>query len=73
MRTGYAFLLCLQSLGLITGSVVHGSAQLVLKDLYVGETFFKGFKWETMNDPTHGRVNYINQKEALRSNLSYGE
>jgi hypothetical protein len=48
------------------------SGQFVLKDRYVGQDFFKGWKWETFDDPTHGRVNYVTQDSAMATNLSYG-
>ncbi|EJD03022.1 2 beta-glucans in both donor and acceptor sites of Gh16 Laminarinase 16a [Fomitiporia mediterranea MF3/22] len=46
-------------------------AQFNLKDNFVGNEFFSGFKWETMDDPTHGRVNYVDQQTAKSKNLSY--
>ncbi|EIM82836.1 uncharacterized protein STEHIDRAFT_102256 [Stereum hirsutum FP-91666 SS1] len=75
MRTGYAFLLSLPGLaslisGLSSSSVTSAQA-FVLQDVYVGDAFFKGFHWETMNDPTHGRVNYVSQSAARQANLSY--
>lgn len=48
------------------------SGQFVLKDRYVGHDFFEGWNWETFDDPTHGRVNYVTQDTAVASNLSYG-
>ena len=47
--------------------------QFNLKDNFVGDGFFSGFKWETFDDPTHGRVNYVDQDTAKATNLSYGE
>jgi hypothetical protein len=41
-----------------------------LRDLYAGDKFLEWI-WETMDDPTHGRVNYVDKSTALRSNLSY--
>jgi hypothetical protein len=67
MRTGYAFLAAL-SLSLTQCA----SANFYLTDKWVGEDFFEGWTWETENDPTHGRVNYVGQAEALMKNLSYG-
>ena len=43
-----------------------------LKDSFVGEEFFKGWNWGTFQDPTHGRVNYVDQKAAIAKNLSVG-
>lgn len=39
----------------------------------VGSDFFEQFNWESENDPTHGRVNYLTLEEARAKNLSYGE
>ena len=38
----------------------------------VGSDFFKEFNWESKNDPTHGRVNYLTLEQARAKNLSYG-
>ena len=38
----------------------------------VGPDFFEEFNWESKNDPTHGRVNYLSLEEARAGNLSYG-
>jgi hypothetical protein len=43
-----------------------------LNETYCGENFFEGFNWETLDDPTHGRVNYIDKGAAMTSNLSFG-
>jgi len=42
-----------------------------LKDTFVGDDFFNAWNWETMNDPTNGRVNYVDQETARNSNLSF--
>ena len=46
-----------------------------LHENIVGRDFYNSFKWETFQDgdPTHGRVNYVDQATALQLNLSYGE
>lgn len=67
MRTGYAFPAAL--LLLLTRCA---SATFYLKDEWVGQDFFQGWNWETENDPTHGRVNYVNQTDALTKGLTYG-
>ncbi|KAH8118462.1 hypothetical protein DFH11DRAFT_1502630 [Phellopilus nigrolimitatus] len=36
----------------------------------VGKDFFTHFHWETLDDPTHGRVNYVDQGVALSRNLT---
>jgi hypothetical protein len=40
-------------------------------ETFVGYDFFD-WKWETFDDPTHGRVNYVDQSTAISSNLSFG-
>ncbi|KAI0283797.1 concanavalin A-like lectin/glucanase domain-containing protein [Russula brevipes] len=35
------------------------------------QDFYEGWNWETKADPTHGRVNYVSQADALRKNLTY--
>ncbi len=69
MRTGYAFLAALL-LSLI--QCISTSATFTLKDKWVGNDFFQGWNWETEDDPTHGRVNYVNQGDARAKNLTYG-
>ncbi|KAI0308543.1 concanavalin A-like lectin/glucanase domain-containing protein, partial [Amylostereum chailletii] len=41
------------------------------QDEYIGTGFLKGWRWETFDDPTHGRVNYVDQNTALQHNLTY--
>ncbi|KAH8982715.1 concanavalin A-like lectin/glucanase domain-containing protein [Lactarius akahatsu] len=66
MRTGYAFLAAL-SLSLTPCA----RASFYLQDEWIGEEFYQAWNWETENDPTHGRVNYVSQAEALGKNLTY--
>ncbi|KIK67120.1 glycoside hydrolase family 16 protein [Collybiopsis luxurians FD-317 M1] len=42
-----------------------------LTDRFIGQDFFTRFHWDTFDDPTHGRVNYVNQEIAQATNLSY--
>ncbi|KAK4687465.1 hypothetical protein P7C73_g2661, partial [Tremellales sp. Uapishka_1] len=42
-----------------------------LTNTFIGSDFYNGFTWETFDDPTHGRVNYVDQATAQSSNLSY--
>jgi len=66
MRTGYAFLAAL-SLSLTRCA----SGTFLLEDQWIGSDFFRDWNWETSNDPTHGRVNYVGQAEAISKNLTY--
>ena len=68
MRTGYASLSFLFTI-LIPPAV---SMHYTLKDKYVGNDFYSGFKWETDDDPTHGRVNYVDQGTGISKNLTSG-
>lgn len=70
MRTasGYAFLAALSSLI----SCARADSDFYLQDEWIGDGFFQGWNWETLNDPTHGRVNYVGQAEAQSKNLTYG-
>ncbi|KAI0735577.1 2 beta-glucan [Earliella scabrosa] len=42
-----------------------------LKDKFVGEDFLTGFTHQAIADPTHGRVNYVDQQTALAQNLTF--
>jgi hypothetical protein len=66
--SGYAFLAALSSLM----SSARADSDFYLQDEWIGDGFFQGWNWETMNDPTHGRVNYVGQAEAQSKNLTYG-
>ncbi|CAL1706599.1 unnamed protein product [Somion occarium] len=67
MRTGYAY----TSLALVSALIPAASARMLLKDEFIGEDFFSRWKWETFDDPTHGRTNYVDQEIAKKNNLSY--
>ncbi|KAI0759554.1 laminarinase [Trametes elegans] len=40
-------------------------------DSYQGSSFLQGFSHQAISDPTHGRVNYVDQGTALAQNLTY--
>ncbi|KAI0341217.1 endo-beta-glucanase [Trametopsis cervina] len=42
-----------------------------LTDNHVGADFLNTFTHEAIADPTHGRVNYVNQATAVAQNLTY--
>lgn len=69
MRTGRAPLLCLVS---ALTPLLAVSVQFTLQDTYRGNDFYSGWKWETFDDPTHGRVNYVDQGYGIANNLTYG-
>ena len=67
MRTGYAQLLLSFTAFLTPATRAH----FILKDTYIGESFLHRWYWETFDDPTHGRVNYVDRETALNTNLTY--
>ncbi|KZT22212.1 glycoside hydrolase family 16 protein [Neolentinus lepideus HHB14362 ss-1] len=69
MRTGYIHLF-LSAAALIT-PLEGVSARFRLNQTYTGDDFLSGWTWETMDDPTHGRTNYVDQGTALSQNLTY--
>ncbi|KAL1743041.1 hypothetical protein HDZ31DRAFT_65420 [Schizophyllum fasciatum] len=55
----------------LAASAVAQQAQHSLTDAFSGTQLFDAFVWETFNDPTHGRVNYVDISIAIKTNLSY--
>ncbi|KAJ3531983.1 hypothetical protein NM688_g7492 [Phlebia brevispora] len=45
--------------------------QYSIDDSYVGTDFLSAFVHEAIDDPSHGRVNYVNESTALAENLTY--
>ncbi|KAG6907665.1 hypothetical protein DXG01_007869 [Tephrocybe rancida] len=41
-----------------------------IQDSYKGNDFFEAWTWKAINDPTHGRVNYVDKPTAQATNLS---
>lgn len=70
MRTGYALL---AALSLSLTALADCSPHFYLEDEWIGEDFLAGgWNFETEDDPTHGRVNYVSQADAESKNLTYG-
>ena len=67
MRSSFAVLIVL----LLALSQRTTANLFILEDQWRGNDFFQGWNWETENDPTHGRVNYVSQSEAMSKNLAY--
>ncbi|EIW63420.1 uncharacterized protein TRAVEDRAFT_161729 [Trametes versicolor FP-101664 SS1] len=65
MRTALA------ALSLASLLILPTSAHFSLTDEYVGRDFLQSWNWESIDDPTHGRVNYLSQTDALNGNLTY--
>jgi hypothetical protein len=76
MRTALSlYLWCLVTLTLILHAptvISRDSGRFVLKDEFRGHNFYDGWNWETFNDPTHGRVDYVSQSTSRARNLSFG-
>ncbi|CAK5281487.1 unnamed protein product [Mycena citricolor] len=43
-----------------------------LSDSYAGDEFYQ-WTWESFSDPTHGRVDYVDQSTAIALNLTVGD
>lgn len=43
-----------------------------LNTSHIGYDFLDTFVWETEDDPTHGRVNYVDKATSLSENLTFG-
>ncbi|KJA15431.1 glycoside hydrolase family 16 protein [Hypholoma sublateritium FD-334 SS-4] len=41
-----------------------------ITDNIVGNDFYRAFEWENIADPTHGRVNYVDQATSKKENLT---
>ncbi|KAF8556871.1 2 beta-glucanase [Imleria badia] len=54
----------------LAGSVFAGATYIVSESI-VGTDFYNHFDFEAIADPTHGRVNYVDQQTALDLNLTY--
>ncbi|KAK7472629.1 hypothetical protein VKT23_000742 [Stygiomarasmius scandens] len=38
---------------------------------YIGNDFYNLWIWKTFDDPTHGRVNYVDRQTSIEKNLTY--
>jgi len=52
-------------------SIVKRQTQYHATDSWVGSQFYDGFQFFNQGDPTHGRVNYIDQATAQNLNLTH--
>lgn len=58
--------------GVIASSILSTTARSYsLTDNWVGQSFYNSFSFQAIDDPTHGRVEYISQATAKSLNLSY--
>ncbi|KAF9562372.1 glycoside hydrolase family 16 protein, partial [Agrocybe pediades] len=56
-------------LGLVPSSL---GAQYLLKENIIGSGFYDHFDWEAVDDPSHGRVTYVDMQTSIDQNLTYG-
>ncbi|KAG7444339.1 uncharacterized protein BT62DRAFT_981620 [Guyanagaster necrorhizus] len=61
--------LCLLAIFFFISTVI-ANPTFKLTDVFRGSDFFDRFRWETFDDPTHGRVNCIDKNTAEANNLS---
>ncbi|KAF9469590.1 laminarinase [Collybia nuda] len=47
------------------------SATYPISDTVIGSAFYSAFNFQAIGDPTHGRVNYVNQATAQSQNLTF--
>jgi len=58
-------------LSVFTSSSLSFASTYFLSDNVVGPDFYHYFDWEAIPDPTHGRVNYVDQATSIKQNLTY--
>ncbi|KAG8709445.1 hypothetical protein FRC09_000665, partial [Ceratobasidium sp. 395] len=56
---------------LVIAATVARATAYTLVDTFIGSSFLTGFDHQAIADPTHGRVNYVNQATATSQNLTY--
>lgn len=69
MRTGYASCLFLAVSLIVSAS---SAFKFCLQETHVGSDFFEKWDFDTEDDPTHGRTNYVDMQTARDTNLSFG-
>jgi len=72
MHTRCATLTLVSALVMMVNAQLTPSLTYRLLDSHVGYDFLDAFVWETEDDPTHGRVNYVDKTTALSNNLTFG-
>ncbi|KAF9445875.1 glycoside hydrolase family 16 protein [Macrolepiota fuliginosa MF-IS2] len=57
---------------LLSSFTAHAlGAPYIISDTVAGPTFFDFFDFQAIPDPTHGRVNYVDQATAMAQNLTF--
>lgn len=70
--TRCAILLAFASLMVVNAQSLFPSLTYNLIVSHIGYDFLGNFSWETADDPTNGRVNYVDKATALKDNLTFG-
>ncbi|RDL31760.1 uncharacterized protein BP5553_09162 [Venustampulla echinocandica] len=71
MFTYFLAMLPLLSLLFAIGSAAAQNGIYHLDSSFSGSSFFDGFNFEAIEDPTHGFVTYVNSAQATALNLTY--
>ncbi|TRM66550.1 glycoside hydrolase family 16 protein [Schizophyllum amplum] len=56
---------------LVTAATPALAATYLMSESFIGEGFYDNFDFQAIADPTHGRVNYVDQATAVAQNLTY--
>ncbi|KAG6830732.1 hypothetical protein H0H92_015011 [Tricholoma furcatifolium] len=59
------------ALSLLTLCVPAFASIYLIEDAIIGPDFYNTFNFEAIADPTHGRVNYVNESQAIHENLTF--
>ncbi|KZT64040.1 glycoside hydrolase family 16 protein [Daedalea quercina L-15889] len=57
------------AMGFVAKSVIAGPYSI--SQTNIGSDFFSNFQWEDFDDPTNGRVQYVDKDTAMSENLTY--
>lgn len=67
----FEYITLLPSRGVVIQRPTTGNISYKLVDSHHGSTFFNGFDFESIADPTHGHVQYLSKDAAIANNLTY--
>ncbi|KAH7888712.1 glycoside hydrolase family 16 protein [Phlebopus sp. FC_14] len=71
MRPEHALTSCVSFAAVTFAQLLPVWPEYKLTDSYVGFDFYKRFTWQVIDDPTNGRVNYVNKTTAQTGNLTF--
>lgn len=72
MYTRYAILAFASLITVNAQSLLSPSLSYNLIVSHIGHDFLANYSWETTDDPTNGRVDYVDKATALKNNLTFG-